>query len=125
MIVNCPGCQKDIELAQPYLFHAAFIQRGFLYCDRCSHTLTIESGDPSYSKLVRSRHPWTLSYREKRRVEAHLKPCECGGKFAFDIPPRCPRCQATWGSLVPDRLQFYEVGKVFDPSRDGLWRDIP
>jgi hypothetical protein len=121
MIVNCPSCQKDIDLPQPYLVHAAFTNRGFLYCERCPNTLTIEATDPELAKVVGAKHPWTLSYRERRQVESKLKPCPCQGRFGFDNPPRCPECRASWAMLVPDRLQFYETGRVIHAERDGWW----
>lgn len=123
MIVNCPGCRKDVELAQDYLVHAAFTQRGFLYCEACPNTLTIEASDPELARAVGPKHPWILTLREKRAVESKLKPCPCGKRFGFENPPRCPGCRASWAALVPDRLQFYETGRVFRASRDGMWSD--
>jgi hypothetical protein len=121
MIVNCPSCQKDIDLPQDYLFHAAFVQRGFLYCEACPNTLTIEASDPELARLVGAKHPWVLTLREKRSVEARLKSCPCGNRFGFENPPRCPECRSSWASLVPDRLQFYETGHVFRAARDAMW----
>jgi len=121
MIISCPSCKKDIDLLQDHLFHAAFVQRGFLYCETCPNTLTIEATDPRLAKLVGAKHPWVLTLREKRLVEGNLRPCPCGKRFGFEHPPRCPECRSSWATLVPDRLQFYETGKVFHASRDAMW----
>ncbi len=121
MIVNCPGCKADIELPQDFLYHAAFIQRSYLYCEACPSTLRLEAADSTLQSLVGAKHPWTLAYRERRLVESKLKPCACGGRYGFENPPRCPQCRASWATLVPDRLQFYEVGRVLDASRDSVW----
>jgi uncharacterized protein YbaR (Trm112 family) len=121
MIITCPGCRRDVELPQDFLVHAAFTQRGYLYCEACPNTLTIESADPALAELVGPKHPWTLTYREKKLVEARLRPCPCGSKFQFDNPPRCPACKASWAPLVPDRLQYYETGRVIRAQADGWW----
>lgn len=29
-----------------------------------------------------------------RQAEATLEPCDCGGRFRYDAPPRCPGCRS-------------------------------
>lgn len=36
-------------------------------------------------------------------VEATLKPCQCGGRFRYDAPPRCPTCRSTSEAWDGDR----------------------
>ena len=35
-------------------------------------------------------------------AEATLGPCDCGGRFRYDAPPRCPNCRSTAKAWVED-----------------------
>jgi hypothetical protein len=122
MIIICPNCQKEIRLRQKYFYHAGFSNRGFLYCDKSSSTLKFGSYNPNYQRIVGRKHPWTLSAEEKTKLEIHLAPCKCGGRFRFDAPPLCPFCHESLASLLPDDIHFIEIGEVIDADRDkSVW----
>ena len=36
-----------------------------------------------------------LIAERQRRVEEFAGKCDCGGKYTFDAPPRCPKCGST------------------------------
>jgi len=123
MTLTCPHCRKGIRLRQKYPYHAGFSNRGFLYCDSCPAILKFGSYNPNYVRIVGDKHPWTLSPQEKKRVEARLKPCPCGGNFRFNARPRCPHCGGDLRSLLPDEMHFFEIGDVVDADKDeGAWK---
>jgi uncharacterized C2H2 Zn-finger protein len=122
MIIKCPRCEKEIVLRQKYLYHAGFSNLGVLYCTKCSTTLTFSSFDKSYTRIVREKHPLTLSDREKRKVEKHIRSCPCGGKFSFFSTPRCPFCSESLYSLTEGGIKIIELGDVIDGDKDlGIW----
>jgi hypothetical protein len=53
-----------------------------LRCDQCGQTRSI--GFDEFDKP-----------EDDAGVEAAAGSCECGGRFTFDAPPRCPRCRST------------------------------
>jgi len=122
MVLICPNCQKEIKLRQKYFYHAGLSNRGFLYCDKGSSMLKFGSYNPNYQRIVGPKHPWTLTAEEKAKLEKHLTPCKCGGRFRFGAPPLCPFCQASLASLLPDDIHFIEIGDVIDADRDkSVW----
>jgi hypothetical protein len=121
MKLICPCHGHEIVLKQPYQYHAGFNDRGVLYCDTSSGTLTFSSYNPDYLKLVGEKHPWTLSKREKQKVENHLMACSCGGRYSFSAPPRCPFCNCNLASLLIDEMHYIEIGDVVDADKKSVW----
>lgn len=80
---NCEACGKPFPY---YLIHNGFSDSAYAYCDTCGYT----------ALLGLYTHPKGLSFQPFKRidasVEAHLKPCRCGGHFTADASPRCPAC---------------------------------
>ncbi|MEK7207844.1 MAG: hypothetical protein AAB134_08195 [Pseudomonadota bacterium] len=121
MKIDCPSCHSVIKLKQKYQYHIGFSNLGVLYCDSHSELLMFSTYNPIYREIIGAKHPWTLSEKEKAKVEENLKPCSCGGRFRFDAPPRCPVCNASLASLLKDKLHYIEVGKVVDGDKDDVW----
>lgn len=68
------------------------------------------------------KHPWTLTVDEKIKVENHLAPCTCGGRFRFGAPPLCPFCQTSLAALLPDSIHFIEIGEIIDADQEkSVW----
>jgi hypothetical protein len=63
-----------------------------------------------------------LSTEEKAKVEDHLRPCACGGRFRFDALPRCPFCDCELAAVLPDKMHFIEIGTVVNADKDSsVW----
>lgn len=122
MKINCPTCLRTIKLKQKRMYHAGFSNLGFLYCNTCTSVLEFGVYNPHYTKIVGDKHPWSLNQKEKRNVENHLRPCPCGGKFEFDLEPRCPFCNGSLKSLLPSDIYFIEIGDVINGDHDdNVW----
>lgn len=123
MNLKCPHCGKNIRLKQKYPYHAGFSDVGFLYCNTCPTILILEVYGLGFKELFgKTKLPWSLTSQEKKKVEDHLKPCPCGGRFRFDAYPRCPHCNNNVQSLLPDDIHFIEFGKVIDADKDeNMW----
>jgi len=122
MEISCPHCSKVIRLRQKNPYHAGFSNQGFMYCDSCSATLEFGSYNQEYVKIVGDKHPWMLSTEEKAKVEDHLRPCACGGRFRFDALPRCPFCDCELAAVLPDKMHFIEIGTVVNADKDSsVW----
>lgn len=125
MKLICPCKGHVIALEQPYQYHAGFNNRGVLYCEACSGTLTFSSYNPSYVEIVGDTHPWSLTKKEKQKVEDHLAPCSCGGQYRFDAPPKCPLCNCNLSALLIDDMHYIEVGDVVDADKENVWLHSP
>lgn len=93
-------CDECGALFGYYLIHNGFNDSTYAYCDRCGCTavlnlLAMEKRLGELPKLV---------VPIPERLESHLSPCQCGGRFRTSGVPRCPRCRhplsakraATW-----------------------------
>jgi hypothetical protein len=109
---TCKECQAHFEADEGggFFFH-------LLRCDRCGAGRTIgfeEIGEPHHQylkglggpycvassegdDLVRKSYPGEPMTEEQyhQAVEQQAGNCECGGRFAFDAPLRCPQCRST------------------------------
>jgi hypothetical protein len=92
-----------------------------MYCDRDEAVLTWDTYNDRYKRIA-NKHPWILTHVEERAVEASVKPCPCGGRFAFANPPRCPSCHTELRDLVPDPIYFVVTGKRVDGDEVGAWQ---
>jgi hypothetical protein len=101
-------------------YHAGFSNEGYLYCSRDDTVLTWSSHNPHYTRIA-SKHPWMLTPEEWGAVEAALKPCPCGGEFAFANPPRCPQCHRVRPDLALDRAHYVVVGRHLDGDVEAVW----
>jgi hypothetical protein len=115
----CPSCRRTFRYQK---VHSGFNNTGYAYCDSVGALLVWDTFDPQYTSLVGEQHPWTLDRRDQGRVESALQPCPCGGHFGMGNPPLCPRCGNGIRDLFPDPIYFLDLGRRFDPARDGLWR---
>lgn len=101
-------------------YHAGFSNLGYLYCDRDDTVLTWGAYNPHYKRIV-DKHPWLLTPEEKGVVEAALKPCPCGGRFAFANAPRCPHCRRARPDLALDPTYYVVVGRRLDGDVEAVW----
>ncbi len=113
----CPRCGTSLEYR---LTAPADDQRGFMYCGVDGALVEWSVRDPVYRHLARAR-PWELDGRQQGRVERAVRPCPCGGRFAFANPPRCPSCHGSLRDLFPERQFAVVIGARFDADRDDVW----
>jgi hypothetical protein len=88
-----------------------------LRCDRCGEGKSIgfeEIGEPHQQYLKGLRGPYCMASSEADEIVRESYPgepiteeqyhqavellagnCECGGRFAFDAPLRCPQCRSS------------------------------
>jgi hypothetical protein len=125
--------RPDINGARPTLcshalayerFHPGFSNQGYLYRDRDETVLTWSAYNPHYKRRV-DKQPWMLTADEKLVVEAALKPCPCGGRFAFANTPRCPQCHAERRDLASDTTYYVVLGRRVDGDTAAAWLDEP
>ena len=106
MNVKCESCGFINGFKKKYLFHARFSNRGFLYNDEGNLTLTWDSYDPDYQRLVGIVHPWGLSKEQQYKFESVLKPAPFGGNRSFKNVPRCLNCHGPIGQSIIDTIYY-------------------
>ena len=102
-----------------------------LHCDRCGQARSIgheEVGDIHLGYIKGLPGPYAVARTEmdehirntfagpaltreeyRAAVEALVEACACGGSFAYEAPPRCPRCgstEARWSE--PEEVLLYD-----------------
>ena len=92
LVVTCAKCDFANVFKQPYAYHAAFGNEGFLYNESCNCTLTWNSYDPDYQAIVGKKHPWGLTASDRKRLEDSLLPAPDGSRWLFRNPARCQKC---------------------------------
>jgi hypothetical protein len=117
---KCLDCGQKFELDQ-----GGGLTFLLLRCDSCGMTKAIgydEVGDLHLQYIKGLPGPYNIATSEIDRdiqkytlvdpiseaeyhedVEAFAGNCECGGKFTFNAPPRCPKCYST-------RIEEGEIG---------------
>jgi hypothetical protein len=106
---RCRSCEEKFTV-----YHGGGFRFHLLRCVRCGRETDIgfdELGDLHLRYLKGSAQPYTFVFAEEHRfvhdnldikpltsveyytaVEEAAGSCECGGKFSFDAPARCPNC---------------------------------
>jgi len=109
-ICDACDCRFTVNDGGGFTFH-------LLRCDRCGAGRAIsfeEIGEPHLRYLKGLDVPYSMATAEHDRrvretyhgepvardeyeaaVEELCGECECGGRFRFDAPPRCPSCRST------------------------------
>ncbi|NPV50676.1 MAG: hypothetical protein HPY60_05705 [Candidatus Methanofastidiosum sp.] len=109
--VICKKCGAEYRISSGggFTFHK-------LHCDRCGMEKDIffmELGDlhngylkglkvpycmatAKHDKFVQENYTGEVIYKEQyhREIEKYAGNCECGGKYKFNAPTRCPKCGA-------------------------------
>jgi predicted nucleic acid-binding Zn ribbon protein len=127
--LRCPACYADLWRVD----HSPFYDEAFFYCDTCPRHAEVSYYDPQYRDAAADE---IIRIHE---VEAHLKPCVCGGHFRFAAARRCPTC---WTPVIvedPAGIDLFywepfldEDAPELEPAAqkiqhlartDDLWRD--
>jgi len=105
--VACKSCGFENIFNQKYPYHAGFSNIGFLYNDEGNLTLTWDSYDPDYQRVVGEAHPWGLSKEQQDKLESVLKPAPFGGNWSFKNVPRCSQCHKPIGQSINENIYCY------------------
>ncbi len=121
---TCLDCHERFKASEGggFFFH-------LLRCDRCGRPESIgfdEIGEPHLRYLKGLDGPYCLASSENdeavrrnypgepiteeqyhREVEALAEPCDCGGRFQFGAPIRCPVCRSA-------RIERGEIEIMYD-----------
>lgn len=102
--VNCRRCRRSFEYLDAYGMGSQI-----LHCDVCgrSHGFAYRDMEDLFERFlagpgfgsrgrvsgVADADTGPLSQEGyEAEVEARCSPCECGGRYRFETPIRCPRC---------------------------------
>ena len=94
MELPCKRCGGMNSFEQPYIYHAGFSDRCFLYNDAGNLTLVWSIVDPDFEAIVGPLRPWTLTCKVKADFEARLTEAPFGGRWRFKNSARCVQCGA-------------------------------
>lgn len=90
-IVVCPQCHTRLYRVDTSPMAAQWI----LYCEACARRVVVEFYDAGTKPLWDATPPGSdRGQRLSSQIEAHLKPCVCGGAFRVAAPRRCYCCQS-------------------------------
>lgn len=98
--IACPSCHQQLYRVD----HSPFYDVHFLYCDRCPIRVEVSFYDPVYTQVMQIECYEVLM----QTLEAHLKPCGCGGTFRHDAPRRCFTCHTPVIVDAPDGVNLWE-----------------
>jgi hypothetical protein len=111
--VNCVTCGTAIPCGS---FHTGFSDMDVLCCSKCERALLMSRWD-TFLSPESSEMPAFEEYNRYyipgwKRIEELLKPCPCGGRFAFLNSPRCPLCHGLLcGDMYEDKPILKEVDR--------------
>jgi hypothetical protein len=109
--VECPSCHVRLYRVD----HSPLYDEHWIYCTTCPRHVELGFYDQVVSKLPRDDTRWS-------HIERLLKPCTCGGTFAFAAPRRCPTCScvvldgASNTDLFPEVFGVLALGPDQEPS---------
>lgn len=110
--VKCAKCGEEcsVSIGGGFVFH-------LLHCDQCGKDKSIpfdEIGEVHLRYLKGLPGPYSVATSEQDRavqenypgdslseeeyhkiVEEMPEPCQCGGRFRFEAPPRCAMCRSS------------------------------
>jgi len=121
--IVCPACNQSLFR----LDASPLDNSNHFYADRCPVRIDVIPYGPEYEQLEQSL---ALSQDDKehsyadyrgvlmRAIEAHLKPCTCGGMVRHDAPRRCFSCSLPVISDDPDGVDLYPDEDAFERELD-------
>jgi hypothetical protein len=121
--IECSHCQQQLYRVD----HSPFYDCYFLYCNRCPIHVEVCYYDPVFKQISQQVRQAPLSERGEmhqllmQAMEAHLKPCFCGGIFLHDAPRRCFVCHTPLISTNPDGVDLFPVWLVSSPDDDAAF----
>jgi DNA-directed RNA polymerase subunit RPC12/RpoP len=121
MEIPCKRCGGINRFEQPYIYHAGFSDRCFLYNEAGNLTLVWWCTDPDFEAIMGPLGSSTFSRKAKAAFESRLTEAPFGGKWLFKNPARCVRC----GSKILDPMVrttsyvIYDGSIVLDDWRKG------
>ncbi|HVZ15974.1 MAG TPA: hypothetical protein VG897_02570 [Terriglobales bacterium] len=126
--VVCAACGTAISSGS---FHTGFSDMDVLYCSQCERALLLSRWDaflgPEHNEIPRFQEHNRHYLSKWKQIEELLKPCPCGGRFAFLNSPRCPLCHGLLcGDMYEDKPILKEVDRypiICGPTANAaMWR---
>ena len=89
-LLHCDQCGRDRSVGHQDMgdIHLGFV-KGLRGSYAVSRSRLDEQIKATYEGTPLSRDEYHAA------VEATLDPCDCGGRFRYDAPARCPQCRST------------------------------
>lgn len=116
--ITCPACHQPLFRIDQSPLDGDY----HFYCDRCPVRLDVSVYEPEYDQIQQAL-PHYPEYEEKnvaliKTMEAHLKPCQCGGRFRHDAPRRCFSCFTPVIVDDPAYIDLYPDEDIFERALD-------
>ena len=85
-LITCNKCKKEYPVKAIGYFGMGYEQLVFFYCQKDPTLLVIDD--------TRWEYPSTIPLTDKKKsvIEEKLPICNCGGRFRFGEPLKCPSC---------------------------------
>lgn len=126
-VFACPGCGEDLYRVD----HSPMLDEYAFYCDQCANHVVISWYDAVTLAIDRQVEregvyatSWERERAKRRRLEARLKPCDCGGHYKSDAPRRCPHCRTVAVEERPDDVDLQPGYMWWEEDRDPTDEEI-
>lgn len=120
--IKSKHCGKENFFEQPYAYHAGFGERGFLYDETGTLTLTWSAYDPAFEEMFPQRQPYALTEEERSQFEEKLVPAPSGSRWLFCNPARCVHCGEPICSPMMQHIYYVVYPGSIDSDQDGKMR---
>lgn len=121
MTAHTTKCQTCGEAISGEIYHLGFSNMEALYCSSCPRVLLLKTpgllerfhltypplnaDKPGFQPYLRHLLPFFAE------VETLFSPCQCGGRYGYMNPPRCPKCN---GLLRGNAYEDKPISKLND-----------
>ncbi len=131
MTAHTTKCEACGESVSGEVYYRGFSNMEALYCSSCPRVLLLTANTPIEHlgiacPSLQPHHPDFQFYCRHllpyfAKIEDLFQPCECGGRYGYMNPPRCPKCNGLLrGDLYEDKpilklndlYAFVSVGSV-------------
>jgi hypothetical protein len=111
MTGKCEHCAAEFQFQ---IFHCGFGDCSYAYCERCGRTAVLSCWSKRWPDDVKCTQAEIAP-----EMEAHLAPCECGGRFKKGQAPRCRECG---NKLSADRAAEYIEAQAPGAKKGWRWQ---
>ena len=114
-VFDCPNCKNKLFKVG----HSPFADDDVFYCDSCPKRVDVSFYDKRSMKITDefSSDGKTLWENKIKAIESHLRECDCGGKFNYHSPRRCPYCSAPV-VVETSSFELYPAYFYYEEDRD-------
>jgi hypothetical protein len=119
-IIRCPSCGESFSVKQWWRWGVGNDDVFFLYCDSDSSLVLFDA--ETLPRELKGLSPFSLDDDSKRSIEENLKPCPCGGRFRFDTPLLCPKCESAISKGYPRAVYYFVISECLRAEKDNIWK---